>query len=176
MKRPWRYYFTYLWTFPYDLATWCFILLMWALWGTKLHWLEGVWFEFKKNSWPARSWYQGWAGTAIGHGGWLGYGYSGGSGIDTGTEYHEHHHTEQFEVSMLIGFLISCVVVTVLYLTGSTPNWWLVLGIWNLSWPVTVLCSMFQAWIRGEAAYKGSVLEEAAYSLTAEYERRKTGK
>lgn len=167
MKRPSRYLLTYIWTLPYDILTFPLLLLMWLFWGTNLHWNEGVWFEFEVDSWPMRTWYKSWAGTNIGHGGFVASGHSIEAGrLDTEVEFHEHVHTEQFECAMLIGFLIQCVLIGYCLFVSISPLWWVSLILWVLSWPITVCCSMLQAFIRGEDSYRGSVLEEAAYALS----------
>ena len=58
MKKPIRRFITYLWTLPWDILTWLSVLLIWLCWGTKLHWLEGLWCELKPNSWPTMTWYR----------------------------------------------------------------------------------------------------------------------
>lgn len=178
MKRSKWYFIVYLWTGVYDLISWLFLLLMCAGWGTKLQWQWGVWFEWKKDSWPVRTWFKNWGGTCIGHGGWLSPGLLGGPGIDTKTEFHEHTHSEQFEAITILGFLMALSIVARFYIAGypiAWPDWIMVFCIWNLSFPVYVLCSMFVAKLRGEDPYKGSSLEESAYALADEWERKKQG-
>lgn len=177
-KRPKRYWFVYLWTGVYDVISWFFLLSAWALWGTKLQWQWGVWFEWKKGSWPVRTWFKNWGGTCVGHGGWLSPGLLGGPGIDTKTEFHEHSHSEQFETVMLLGFLMALSVVARFWIVGysmALPDWVLVFCIWNLSSPVSVLCAMLVAKLRGEDPYRGSSLEEAAYALADEWKRKQDG-
>jgi hypothetical protein len=153
-----------------DVITWTIVLIFWVMWGTKLHWLEGLWFEFKLDSWPMRTWYKKWGGTALGHGGLLAPGQSGGSGIDTRTEYHEHFHVEQFEALCLHGLLVALAIVAV---GRDFPSMLLGACVWVVSGYMGYLASVFQAWIRGESAYEGSHMEEAAYSLTEQWERDK---
>lgn len=178
-KKPPRHKIVYLWTGVYDILSWLLVILpLWASWGTKLHWLEGPWFEWKKGSWPTRTWYKGWGGTCIGHGGWLSPGRSGGPGIDTKIEFHEHTHTEQFEAAMLLGFLMAISVTVRFYTAGYQPamwDWVLIFCIWNLSGPMMVLCAMTVAWFRGEKPYLGSTLEEAAYALADQWVEKQHG-
>jgi len=186
MKRPKRYFLMYLFTLPWDLVAWLIVLLMWLFWGTKLHWLEGLWFEFKLNSWPTRTWYRRkingvyemypvelqathgmwktWGATSLGHAGFGSPGAFGGQGIDTDTEYHEHIHTEQQEAVMVGGFFVQAVHIGAQLIQGQTPNWILHLVLWTLSWLIFYSSSMFVAWLRGEPPYKGNVFEESAYS------------
>jgi hypothetical protein len=79
---------------------------------------------------------------------------------------------------MLQGFLIALWVIVRFYAAGypmAWPDWVVVFCIWNLSFPVFVLCSMFVAKLRGEDPYQGSSLEEAAYALTDKWEKDKQG-
>jgi len=163
------------------------LLIMWGLWGTRLHWLEGVWFEFKSNSWPTRTWYRKrdknshfqtnpvedqpllgrwktWGGTTLGHGGFLGPGRAGGEGIDTKIEGHEHTHTEQYEVAMLVNFLTQLILVSALLITKQDPVWIVHLVLWISGGIFSYVCSMFQAVLRGEDAYRGNINEESAYA------------
>jgi hypothetical protein len=140
-----------------DLIAWLAVILLWALWGTRLHWCEGLWFEFKPGSWPMRTWYKKWGGTTFGHGGPLRPGGAGGAGIDTAIEKHEHVHVEQYEASMLASFLIAIAVA----ITGSFA---LACSIWVSGGFLYYMCSIIQALLRGENPYTGSHLEESAYS------------
>lgn len=160
---------TYIYTIVWDLPCWVVLLLMYALWGTKLHWNEGLWFEFKKNSWPAKTWYNRWGGTTFGHGGFFNTFLSGGEGIDTPTEVHEHVHVEQYEAGMLRAFLYAIAVTAVIVYCGH-PKVAAITGgaIWFSGSLMTWIPNWLQAFIRGERAYLGSHHEEAAYAITEE--------
>jgi len=198
MAKPKRYAISWVWTLPWDILAWLGVLLIWLFWGTKLHWQGGLWCELKPNSWPTRTWYRfkvngkhvmndvedqiykgrwkTWGGSTLGHGGFYGPGRSGGAGVDTEVEFHEHVHVEQFEVAMFFGLLMQLIFVVILLIKGQDPLW-IVHGIlWTMSWALTYGCAAVQAWFRGESGYKGSTMEEAAYALASEWERTKQGK
>ncbi len=158
MKRPRRYLFTYVWTLVFDAPMWFVVLFVRLFFGTKLHWCEGLWCEVKKGSWVANKWAVKWAGLTLGHGGIYGPGHSGGPGIDTHVELHEHIHVEQYEAAMLSSFTIGIAMLA----SGSV--WWMCLAVWLLGGPWAYIASLVQAWLRGEDMYRGSHLEEAAYS------------
>jgi len=157
-KHPWYYKLTYIYTWPWDLISWFVILLFWALWGTKLHWQYGLWFEFKKGSWPTRTWYKKWAGSTLGHGGFLAPGYSGKEGMDTSTEFHENVHSKQYEVAMLQSFVLAVFIILFTHAC--------ILGglIWLSGGFLPYCLAMLQAKLRGEAVYYGNILEESAYA------------
>ena len=164
VKRPKRYWVTYTWTFTWDIIVWIVVLLVRAIWGKKLHWLEGLWCEFKEKSWLAKHPFKNYGGITLGHGGLYREGFSGGPGIDTDTEHHEHKHVDQYESAMLRACLFGITLFTALALTGNIQIG-AVLGyvIWTLGWVIHVLTNTIQAWIRGEDPYSGAVHEEAAY-------------
>ena len=173
-KRPKRYLLTYLWTFPWDILSWLAVLFLWLLWGTKLHWLEGLWFELKEKSWPMRTWYKGWNGTCFGHGGFYAPGVSGGEGVDTATEYHERIHSEQYEAAMLVSLIFGVVAGFVLWsLQYPEVALWTGGIMWIVGGLLHTCAAFFQAWIRGENPYRGSTNEESAYSQTREWEENK---
>ena len=165
-KRPKRYWLTYIYTGPWDVLMWLVVLFVRAMWGRRLHWQDGLWCEFRKNSWPARTWFRKWAGVTLGHGGFYNWQISGDPGIDTNCEIHEHIHVEQYEAAMLAGLVVSVIILVVLLLMGQAPLYPLHLGIWLLSSKVAYSASVVQAWMRGEPGYRGSHLEEAARSIT----------
>lgn len=172
--RPWRYQLTYLYTSIWDIPSWVVLILMRLLWGKKLHWLDGVWFEIREGSWLSRR-FKGWSGVTFGHGGFYGSGVSGGKGIDTKTEFHEHVHVEWYESSMLRAFILGLAVFSI---SGfSVESRWTIasLAIWFLGAVLAWVPNWIQAWMRGENVYQGSTHEEAAYALAREYEKRKTG-
>jgi len=139
-------------------------------------WTDGWWIELDRKSWFVRTFYQGWGGTTLGHGGWYREGKTKGPEIDTGIERHEHVHVEQFEASMLDSFITGVFVFLSCFFYECT-----ILGIWigGIIWLTgylrMALSRWIQAWIRGEDMYRGSAHEEAAYAIVEEYERRKRG-
>jgi len=201
MRKSKRYVIVYLFTFPMDLLTWLSVLFLWICWGTKLQWVSysGLWCELKVNSWPTKSWYRvpfregiakirpiteweqygkwyTWAGTTLGHGGFFGPGQSGGDGIDTDVEVHENVHVEQFEVSMVTSFIMGLLVFGVL-LFGGHMQVGIVLGgtLWILGFILMCMGGWLVGFLQGEGAYRGSVHEEGAYAIAAEYARKKNG-
>ena len=189
VKRPLRYALVFLWTLPADLIVWLVVFLIWALWGTKLQWVSGLWCELKPKSWPARSWYRyrkngkvlpnkfekrekygywlTWGGTTLGHGGFYGPGRTEGEGIDTKVEYHEHIHVEQFEVAMLTAFIIGAALFAHLAITQDWVSGLIGGGaIWIAGFFLKALSGWVTAWFRGESPYWGSTHEESAYAQT----------
>jgi hypothetical protein len=169
IKRPKRYWLTYIYTISWDMIVWICVLGIRAFWGQKLHWLNGLWCEFKKNSWPTRTWYKRWRGTTLGHGGIYNNDVSGGEGLDTETEVHEHIHVDQYESAMLRAFLMAIVILSTLWYVGE-PRLGIGIGyvVWLLGGVVHVLTNTFQAWMRGEDSYRGAVHEESAYAQVAD--------
>jgi hypothetical protein len=176
-KYPKRYWLTYTYTWPFDILIWVAVLVLWALWGTKLHWLEGLWFEFKPNSWPMRTWYKRWAGTTLGHGGFLAPGRAGKEGIDTSTEFHEHIHVEQYEGAMFQSFIYGVTVFTVLTCFSHSLAGEIIGGaIWLSGGMLSYGCSATQAWLRGESWYMGGTKEESAYAQTKGWNKKEVTK
>ena len=194
-KYPKRYWLTFLYTFPADILVFILVLVIWALWGTKLHWCNGLWCELKPDSWPTRSWYRykykgkytlippqyrkeygtwiTWAGTTFGHGGFYGPTYSGSKGVDTDTEFHEHIHVEWFECATLYSFLVS-VLLFVLLRNQLTTALISSISLWTIGSLLFTAGNWFQAWMRGEDPYRGSIHEEAAYALTELWNKKTT--
>ena len=175
--RPRRYALVWLFTLPWDILAYLAVLLIWLVFGQKLHWLGGLWCELKETSWPVRTWYAGYGGTTLGHGGFYGPGASAGHGWDTYVEVHEHIHVEQYEVAMFLTFMlgIATFITTSLFQMSWTASSFLSLGIWMSGYLLFFCGGWLVAYLRGERAYYGSQHEEAAYALAAEYEREKGG-
>lgn len=187
-KRPKRYWFTLLWVLPAALVSWVAVLFLWLLWGTKLHWMEGLWCEFKPHSWPCRSWYRAkrdgkpmrkrqelwrefgewvtWAGTTFVWGGILAPGKAGDLAvIDTDTEYHEHIHIEQGEVAQVVSTVYAAFNLWRDFsVDGAIDS----LIMWSTGAVVAYVSAAFQAWMRGETAYRENTMEESAYAQTAQ--------
>lgn len=162
MKRPKRYYLTFVWTGVWDLILWVFILLFRVIGGCDLHWVNGLWCDIRPGTWLDKTWARKFAAITLGHGGLGRKGIFGGPGIDTDTEFHEHVHVEQFEAAMLLSFVVGIVM----FASGS--EWWVSALVWNLGGALAYCASLLQAWLRGESPYRGSHLEESAYSQTRE--------
>ena len=175
MKRPFRYWVTYLWTWPWDILAWIVVMFVWLVSGTKLHWLGGLWCELKEGSFITRIWR--WGGITLGHGGVLAPTLAGGDGIDTPTEFHEHSvHVEQYETAMLLGFITGWLIFGLSVLCGHEEvGGFIGAGVWFVAWPAVYGVFSIQAWFRGENAYRGNSLEEAAYSLTEQWVKKTRG-
>jgi len=196
-RKPIRYMLTYLWTWPWDIVTWVVVFFIWLFWGTRLVWLEGLWCDLKRNSWPTNTWYRSkiggryeinppelqiqfgrwrtWGGTSLGHGGFYGPGKSGEAGIDTQLESHEHIHQEQWEVAQLVGFMTQLIVIAALLISGVEPIWILHGILWATSSLFAYVCSAFTAKLRGEDPYRGNIYEEGAYSAAKDYAKKQHG-
>lgn len=167
MRRPKRWILTFLWTFPADIVSWAFVLLVRILFGARLTWLDGLWVELRANSLLERTWGKSWLGFSAAHGGIFAAGRGGGPGVDTDTEKHELVHVEQFESTMLVGFILGMFCAVAFLINGCgrhalIPS----LIIWLASWPLGYAASVAQAYLRGEDPYRGSHLEEGAYDAT----------
>lgn len=116
-----------------------------------------------------------WGGTTLGHGGFYGPGSSGGKGIDTEIEFHEHVHVEQFVAAMIMSLVQALISLLFVGLSGDwTTGVQLALVLWVIGGFLFAAAGWLTAWLRGEDPYRGSFHEEAAYSLTREeVERRR---
>ena len=133
-------------------------LVVHALWGEKTWWIDGVLFtELKVDSWPNRTWYKGWGGTTFG------YGIMLAPNQAESVSKHELVHVEQGEASVVGGIFTGLLAVLITHSIWSVP---LFFFCWITSWWMAYLGSMVAALLRGEkSAYRGSHLEEAAYSI-----------
>lgn len=198
-KYPWRRLALFAMSLPVDLVMWAAILVIWALWGTKLRWVEwSLWCELKPESWPARTWYRyvqngrpienpeqhqavhgrwrTWGGTTFGHGGFYGPGIGSASGYGNEVEVHEHVHVEQYEAWMFASWVLSLPPwITLLALGHPTAATLVALGIWMGGGLIRSLAGNAVAWFRGESSYRGAAHEEAAYAIAADYVRKKHG-
>lgn len=133
-------------------------LVVRALWGSSMRWDHGVLITtLSPTSWPMRSWYKRWAGTCFG------YGIMLAPTAGESTLYHELVHVEQNEAGSIAG-LIFGIIVSVMTLSWAG----LAAGIFcwvSLPW-IVYLSALLVAWLRGEDAYSGNHLEEAAYDAT----------
>ena len=167
MRRPVRWLLTFLWTFPADIVAWLAILVIAALFGCRLRWLDGIWVELREGSLPDKTWGKSWLGITLAHGGILASGRAGGPGPDTRTERHELVHVEQFESRMFSGFILGLLCAVSFLVDGCTTAAILSAAfVWLLSWPVGYAASLGQAYLRGEDPYSGSEMEESAYAQT----------
>jgi len=167
-KMPARGALLYFFALPSDLLVWLAVLIVTAAWGRKLHWLRGVWCEFKPNSWPVRTWFKDWGGTTLGHGGWYAPDHSGGRGLDTPIEVHEQTHVEQYEVGCFVGFILAVAFCLSHVLTDLAMGIGGGVAIWTLTGWMFMLAGYAVAWLRGEPVYMGSVHEEGAYAIEAQ--------
>jgi hypothetical protein len=89
-----------------------------------------------------------------------------GDGIDTELETHEHLHVEQYEVVMLLVFLILMGwTIQAIHLGTLAATWPILLGYWALGGFLGTVAAWAVAWMRGESMYRGNVMEEGAYGL-----------
>lgn len=168
-----RHWLTFLWTFPWDILAWFALLLIRAILGKESTWVEGWWVILREDSFFVKKLYRNYGGTTFGHGGILRG--SVNSVATANTLKHELVHVEQFEATMLTGFVITIALTVTLLAMGITPVWWISVALWVLSWPIAYSCAALQAVVRGEPGYKGSTLEESAYALVRDWEKRKSG-
>lgn len=156
MIRPWYRLFLYVGTLPTDVVGWLTMLVVRALWGRDLGWVDGVLFvRLLKDSWFERTFYKQWAGTAIGHAVMI----SDRTGTET-TIRHELVHVEQVEGAGLAGLFCALLV---LYW-----SWWVALLLWALMPSVIYVASGCAAVLRGESWYRGNHLEEAARAVAGQ--------
>ncbi|MEN6368297.1 MAG: hypothetical protein ABFD77_01190 [Thermotogota bacterium] len=171
MRKPRCWLLTFLWTFPADAVAWVAILFVRLLFGSRLSWIDGLWVELRKGSFPDRTWGKSWLGVTLAHGGVLAAGRAGGPGADTDTERHELVHVEQFESRMLCGFVLGLLCAVSFLVDGcSEAAIACALFVWLLSWPLGYVAAMVQAYLRGEDPYSGNELEESAYAQTEDDE------
>lgn len=181
MKREWLIYVA---CAPLILATWPVIMLMWILWGQKLFWDVGPWFELKPNSWPARTWYRvkidgeykkntlhpeiygqwrTWGGTTLGLGGFL-----GPARKSEGLMIHEFVHISQYIVGCILGLMIGSIVFV------FTGNILLSLSAWSFVPYLWFAASFALAWMRGSnkpmELYRNSFHELVARAIRQCYE------
>lgn len=169
-KYPWYYWFSWLWTLPWNILAWAAVLFLRVVAGGKIFWRGGLWLSLKEDSWFVRGPYSGWGGTTFGNGGILRKRNVGDEEvIDTRTEYHESIHEEQFEVVSLMMFIL---FVPIAVLTGI---YWFLLPAWFIGYPLLVMSGGVQARLRGERVYRGSQHEEAAYAAATLFEEKKRG-
>jgi hypothetical protein len=169
-KTRWFYMFVWLFTLPWDVVAFLIVLLTRVFFGQRLFWENGLWCELKHSWWTKR-----YNGAAIGHGGILSPGMSGSAGVDTTTEFHEHVHVEQFEVSMTMSFIFSFLFFLVSFFISGEVSIFAPALVWLLGYPVFILSGLFISFLRGEHPYFGSQHEEAAYALAKAYEEAKRG-
>lgn len=165
----------YFWFGIHVLALWLQLLFLWFLWGTKLRWSGGVWFEFKKDSWPARTWFKGQDYLSFGYGG--GY-YPGRSGIKSFEDPKEETPLSlalrQTESATLLGLLISASVAVNSIIHGQSQNWLFLFCIWFFSGSGFVLSSMLVAFLRDKKSDNGPTIEDEIHGLVESWEQHKT--
>jgi len=161
-----KYAILFLICIPPNVPGWIFILLLRVFFGKRLAWkMDALWCELAEKSWFRHKLYPGydpttgkagWGGTTLGpHCGFVNYGE-----LDTDVLTHETVHTEQYEVEAIQNFAFACLI------TGLGTAWWIGLGWWSLSGFASMLAGFVVAWLRNEPPYRGSILEESAYSLS----------
>ena len=167
MKR----FLVYMACLPLDILTLIVVLFCRVLWGEEIviDKVSGhgpgtsptIWCVFRSDSWPMRTWYKGWAGTTLGHGGILAP-YAHGTDRWTLTQWHENVHVEHVEAECLTGLILGAVLLI-------WCPWWVSLLVWTfMTWLVN-LGRWANAWLRGEGAYRGAFHEKAARAISESY-------
>lgn len=177
MSRKWLIYFV---CAPLIVVTWPVMFIMWLLWGQKLFFDVGPWFEFKPQSWPARTWYRlkvdgeyiplpgeawavygkwfTWGATALGLGGFIGPGRTSEHLMT-----HELVHVDQYIVGCIMGAVIGALL---LVFCGDA---FVALSAWSSVAYIYFLASFALAWIRGANTlldiYHDSLHEESARAI-----------
>lgn len=163
---PKRHIFVYVYCLAGDLIGYLIALVMYAIFGGKLIWENGLWCAVPDESLWCRKIAKGFSGGTVGHGGWLRMRLIGGDGIDTELESHEHLHVEQYEVVMLLVFVILIGwTIQAIYLGTIAAMWPLLLVYWALGGLLGTVAAWIVAWLRGESMYRGNTMEEGAYGL-----------
>jgi len=170
IKKPFFYFIVWIVTLPMDIYVFALVATMRLFFGKRIFWQNGLWCELKPSWWTKK-----YNGAALGHGGIFSPGKSGGKGIDTTTEVHEHVHVEQFEVSMMISFIISIFCFFSLRLIHGSFDFIFSLIVWCSGYILFLVSGWLVALLRGENAYYGSQHEESAYAIAEKYERMKRG-
>ena len=144
----------YAFCLPSDLVAWLVLIWVDLVWGGESEWKGGVWWvRLRENSWPARTWFKRWGATTFGHAVMVGHRLS--TWKDEGLRGHEMVHVEQYEQEAVQGAILFAVF-------ASLGWWWIGLIWWCLGGFIEMATGFFTAWLRGEPAYRGSHLEEAA--------------
>lgn len=137
---------------PVVLISYAVVLFVHLAWGRHLWWERGVLMtRLAETSWPSRTWYRRWGGTAFGHGVMLAH------AADVHVIEHELVHVEQIESNTVAGLVIGLAFV------WASP---FTLLLWPLTPLVCYLSGMLVAVLHGKNAYRGNHLEAAAYDAT----------
>jgi len=194
-KMKWTHWILYVFCFPWDaLVAWPIVLIIRALWGKDLRWETPPPYDhdrgggggpcltcqIREGTLPVRQgtfpvgWYmrkktgQAWGGTTLGHA--IFYGPRGRAHDPAtwgGSQPHEHVHVEQFEVSMVQGFVVGLASGIVLWSLGHPIAGTVAfLMLWFVGYLMMGLAGWPTAWLRGEEAYWGSTHEESARGQT----------
>jgi hypothetical protein len=163
---PKRHIIVYVYCLAGDLIGYLIALLMYVIFGGKLIWENGLWCAVLDASLWCRKIAKGFAGGAVGHGGWFRMSLIGGDGIDTELETHEHLHVEQYEVVMLLVFIVLIGwTIRAVHLGTLAATWSILLGYWAIGGFLGTVAAWAVAWMRGESMYRGNMMEEGAYGL-----------
>lgn len=167
---PKRHWIVNAYCLPADLLCWIIVIILWLVSGNYIYWNNGLWVTIIRKSVLGRTIFHRYGGGTLGHGGWLSADLIGGKLIDTGVEYHEHIHVEQFEVVVTMVLMVLSVIGGVcVYLGCFSQVWYWLLGIWVLSGGIGLVSGFLVAYLRGEDVYMGSAHEESAYSQEDQY-------
>ena len=158
-----------------NLLLWAlWIVPFWAMWGENLRFQHGALvFNFKKGSWPNRTWYKKWGGTTLGDA--IMYNHDRGLDGDR-IQVHEEFHQNQFRGVMLSSLITSVLLFAVLFSSTSFYlNFLVCLVLWLTGYIRWGLGNLLYALIclKGNA-YRLSSHEQAAYAV--DYHFQITGK
>lgn len=168
---------------PANLLAWLFCGVTYAFWGRCWAWENGsdsnaprkLCVYLEQGTWPARTWFRAIDGMCCGPNAVLfsprvldkkaaavAWGKSHGSPAahkSMTVHRHEFHHCKQAEATAM--YSAFCLIA--LLLSGASPG--VTSALIVASWPLKALTANANAWLRGKAAYRGSVLEESAYAV-----------
>lgn len=184
---------------PWDLIVWGVILLIRALWGTRLEWENprdnpaakpggpggpSLTCELKRGSWPVsegrwpKGWYllklsgggtTSWGGTTLGHAIFYGPMKRAAEGRDW-RPVQFHEHVHVEQYEA--SMLRAFLVAVVIAAVGQTSAAYILAGlVWLTGYWQMGIGNWTTAWLRGENPYRGSHHEEAAYALDDDYEK-----
>jgi hypothetical protein len=142
---------------PPDAAGWLLVLLAHVLWGQRGSFglRNGILVtELRRDAWPARIWFNGWAGIAIGHAVLFGAGRSRERNWK-----HERVRIDQCEAMQCAAAIAALLVFAICHVTIAA------ILVWSLGHAFAVLGGCAAAWLRCGNAYFDSVHVRAAYAL-----------
>jgi len=143
---------------PADLLCWAAVLAARVFIGGRLRltW-DGLWLVLPDTPSTIARWWPTWGGVTLGHGGLRVTGRR--------LRWHEGVHVEQFEGAMVMALWFACGQLAVAQAAGAEHGPVLALAVWTMGGALAYAAAVVVAVLRGEDAYLGNVLEEAAYAM-----------